>query len=425
MNTDILLHPCSLGGKIPLHPSKSYLHRLIITSYLACGNSKTLHLFDEFKDIQDLNSTIDGMNALLSSDNKQVFTGESASTLRMLLPLALTMNKPCKFILAESLAKRPIKFLLDILTDAGATCTTSLDENDRLNIDISGKINPGTYTLDTAISSQHISGFLFALPLLDKPCELIVNEKYSNKSYINITLNVIKQFGIRYSIKKFQDRYVINIDGRQTYTAPTYNILSIAEPDFSNLAPWLIARAIGSYKLTLPDLPSSSPQPDSIIMKIINAYDTMNREKIRLNSSEEEPYTIDISKSLDLFPPLCVLAAFSNTKTLFTNIDKLKIKESDRVKSMQDILAKINIDTSISKNTLLINGNPESVSCRSPKGIIHLNSYGDHRIAMAAITLSCRLNTPIHLCGADALKKSYPSFLEEFKSLGGKYDIYV
>lgn len=425
MNTDILLHPCSLGGKIPLHPSKSYLHRLIITSYLACGNSKTLHLFDEFKDIQDLNSTIDGMNALLSSDNKQVFTGESASTLRMLLPLALTMNKPCKFILAESLAKRPIKFLLDILTDAGATCTTSLDENNRLNIDISGKINPGTYTLDTAISSQHISGFLFALPLLDKPCKLIVNKRYSEKSYINITLNVIKQFGIRYDIEKFQDRYVINVDGRQTYTAPTRDILSIAEPDFSNLAPWLIARAIGSDTLTLADLPSSSPQPDSIIMKIINTYDTMNREKIRLNSSEEEPYTIDISKSLDLFPPLCVLAAFSNTKTLFTNIDKLKIKESDRVKSMQDILAKINIDTSISKNTLLINGNPESVSCRSPKGIIHLNSYGDHRIAMAAIILSCRLNTPIHLCGADALKKSYPSFLEEFKSLGGKYDIYV
>ena len=77
MNTDILLHPCSLGGKIPLHPSKSYLHRLIITSYLACGNSKTLHLFDEFKDIQDLNSTIDGMNALLSSDNRPIFAGES------------------------------------------------------------------------------------------------------------------------------------------------------------------------------------------------------------------------------------------------------------------------------------------------------------------------------------------------------------
>ena len=181
MNTDILLHPCSLDGRIPLHPSKSYLHRLIIASYLSCDDPKTLHLFDEFKEIQDLNATINGMNALLSSDNKQVFTGESASTLRMLLPIALAMNKPCKFILSKSLSKRPIKFLLDILTDAGATCTTSFDENDRLNIDVTGKINPGTYTLDTAVSSQHISGFLFALSLLDKPCELIVNEKYSDK----------------------------------------------------------------------------------------------------------------------------------------------------------------------------------------------------------------------------------------------------
>ena len=325
MNTDILLHPCSLDGRIPLHPSKSYLHRLIIASYLSCDDPKTLHLFDEFKEIQDLNATINGMNALLSSDNKQVFTGESASTLRMLLPIALAMNKPCKFILSKSLSKRPIKFLLDILTDAGATFTTSFDENNRLNIDVTGKIDPGTYTFDTAVSSQHISGFLFTLPLLDKPCELIVNEKYSDKSYINITLNVIKQFGIRYDMEKFQDHYVINVDGRQTYTSPTYNILSIAEPDFSNLAPWLIARAIGSYKLTLPDLPSSSPQPDSIIMKIINAYDTMNREKIRLNSSEEEPYTIDISKSLDLFPPLCVLAAFSNTKTLFRLVDRKSV----------------------------------------------------------------------------------------------------
>ena len=103
MNTDILLHPCSLDGRIPLHPSKSYLHRLIIASYLSCDDPKTLHFFDEFKEIQDLNATINGMNALLSSDNKQVFTGESASTLRMLLPIALAMNKPCKFILSKSL----------------------------------------------------------------------------------------------------------------------------------------------------------------------------------------------------------------------------------------------------------------------------------------------------------------------------------
>lgn len=446
MNTNILIHPCKLSGKIPLHPSKSYLHRIIIASYLACNDANSTHAFNKREtslecmatlnkkkleiDLmpeksRDILATLNAVKALFSSENKPIFVDESASTLRMLLPLTLAINKPCKFISGTSLSKRPIKFLLDILTSAGAVCTTCYDENGSLNINIRGELQSDTYKLDTGISTQHISGFLFALPLLDKPGKLVVQGKYQERSYINITLNVIKKFGIHYNIEKFEDHYIINIDGKQTYTAPACNALSLAEPDFSNLTPWLVAKALGSDKLTLPKLPTASLQPDSIIMKIINAYDTMNNEEIHQKSNKEKSYVIDISQCLDLFPQLCVLAAFSNTKTLFTNIEKLKLKESDRIKSMQDILKKINIDTNISENTLLINGNPESTLQKPPTDILHLNSFGDHRIAMAAIILSGKLNVPIHLSGVNALEKSYPSFLEEFKSLGGKYDIYI
>ncbi len=412
--------PSSISGSISIPPSKSFLHRAVICAALAGGKSEIYPIV--FSD--DVLATINAVKNLgvdvniAGGDrltlhrgafaNKQIDIdcGDCASTLRFLIPIASALGINVKFKRSISLAKRPIKYYLEVLASNGLNYKLNSDNS----IDVSGKLQAGKFSLRGDISSQFISGLLLTLPLLDDDSETNITSKLESEAYVDMTIAVMKNFGVEVE-KKGNNFY---IKGKQEYKACKYHV----EGDWSQAAFFMAAAAING-NIRIKNLNKNSLQGDKKILDLLSDFGAniyWDAVDLCIKKSKLQGINIDASQIPDLVPILSVVAAYANGTTKINNATRLKYKECDRLKAIYLQLKSLGVDIEKFADGLAINGN------KSYNGGV-LSSHKDHRMVMALSVMALRLKNSLKILDAQSINKSYPNFFRDYNSIGGKSSV--
>ena len=398
-------------GEAGVNPSKSFLHRYLIGAALSKGESviENVSFSEDIKATLDCIETLGATVTIQEDINKIIVKGtdfigkdlsfscrESGSTLRFFIPISLTEPGKRTFFGSLRLLSRPLNVYEEIFKEQGISY-----DNKKEYLDIEGALCPGNFKVLGNVSSQFITGLLFALPLLKEDSVIEIIPPVESKSYIDITLKVLADFGIE---TENDDYKYIKIKGNQSYQPGNFKV----EGDASNAA-FLDAFNYLNGSVTLKNLylalEPAGLQGDRV-------YKHFFREICKDN---EDDLLIDISDCPDLGPILFTMAALKRTVTFF-GTKRLAIKESDRVNAVCDELSKVGVKAEISEN-----------SCKIIKGDLHkakvpFDSHNDHRIVMSMAVLSSVLGGEIE--NAEAVNKSFPEFFNIIKELGVKVEIY-
>lgn len=407
-----------ISGNVQVPPSKSVAHRMLICAALA-GNPCTIVCRGINRDMEATAACLNALGANIKyADGKfsvepvcKVNKGatldcaESGSTLRFLLPVAAALGADAVFTGRGRLPERPLSPLYEEMTAHGIR----MSENGHMPLTCQGSLPAGTYTIDGGVSSQFISGLLMALPLTSAESRIIVTGKQESASYIGLTLNALKQFGIE--IQTTSDGYLI--PGYRKYSTP--DGLIAVEGDWSGAAFWITAGVAGAKQITCSGLDyEHSAQGDRRIVDVLRrmgAEIAISSNSITARPSRLTAAQIDCADIPDLVPIMAVAATTAQGTTVFDNIRRLRIKESDRVQSILELLSGAGISAYATDNTLTVTGGPAHDMEYDPSG--------DHRMAMAAAILASVKNVRIIIKDAECTGKSYPAFFDEFNALGG------
>lgn len=396
---DITIQPKKLSGSITAIPSKSQAHRLLICA--AFADSQTTLLCPETN--QDIEATAGCLNALgaqiLRTDSGYTVTPiraipsqavldccESGSTLRFMLPIAGALGLDTIFQLAGRLPKRPLSPMWEEMERMGC----SLSRPTENTIRCCGQLCAGDYSIDGSVSSQFITGLLYAMALIPGSSRLTVTGKVESRPYIQMTQDALAAFGV-----KTDD---FHVSGSRPFRSPGQVIV---EGDWSNGAFFLAAKALGS-DVQVSGLEMDSPQGDRAASTLLPALC--------------DPIQVFAADIPDLVPILAVVAG-ANQGATFTDVGRLRLKESDRVESVAAMLRNLGADVAITQDTLTV----------SP-AVYHgctIDAVGDHRIAMAAAVAATVAQGPVTILGAQCVAKSYPKFWEEYGRLGGIYEQHI
>lgn len=408
--------------------SKSHAHRLFIASAL----SKRISLLtapDSSKDIEATKNCLTGLGASFRQDGTSceitpmdhrelgvvsIDCGESGATLRFLLPVIGALGIEAGIQMHGRLSERPLSPLYGELVRHGMT----LSPEGSNPLYTGGLLTGGDYQIAGNISSEFITGLLFALPLCAQDSTLLVTEKIQSRPYIDIALDVLRNFRIKIDEEKTPTGEVLfRIKGNQEYISKGYYVV---DGDWSNAAFFLAAGAIGNEPVTVTDCNTDSLQGDMKILNILKAFGanittSPSRKSGRLTDVTVSHGTltgtnIDAANIPDLVPIISVVASVASGTTIIKNIERLRIKESDRVKTIITTLSKLGADITESGNLLIIKGVP-----RLTGGTV--DSFNDHRIAMSAAIASIVSNSQVIIKDAMAVNKSYPTFYEDLKLL--------
>lgn len=393
----VTITPGKASGKILAPPSKSMAHRMLMGAGLANGTS----VVDNIDLSEDIKATLGILEALggqyTIEDRKVIMRGtggkklqttqvldskESGSTLRFFIPLVLTGGGASEFTGAKRLFERPLGIYEDICKEQGI-----LFEKGETGLKVEGQLKASHYKVPGNISSQFITGLLYALPLLEEDSVLEVLPPIESKAYIDMTLEALETFGVEVR----QENNTFFIKGNQVYQAKNVTV----EGDYSNAA-FLDAFNLIGGNVTVEGLRADSLQGDQIYKKY---YEILK---------EENP-VMDIAECPDLGPILIAMAA-SLHGAKFTGTKRLKIKESDRGAVMAEELAKFGIKVDVMDNEIIVHPG----TLQNPNAI--LNSHNDHRIAMSMATL-CTITGGI-IEGAESVRKSFPNYYEVIENLG-------
>jgi len=422
---NIIIYPSEINGIITAVESKSDAHRALICAALSEGLTKIALRSSN----ADMDATAECLTALgarveRTEDGFEVQgkltgggalnCGESGSTLRFLLPIAAVLGKETSFVGSGKLPLRPMRPLTEELRNHGANVTS-----DFLPITLSKAVSGGIYEIPGNISSQFISGLLMALPLAkktDTECEIRLTSKLESSMYVDMTLNTLSQFGVRWKEIEALDNNGIFGGYRLENGCFATNGAYAVESDWSGAAFFFVLGALGGDVL-IKGLREDSLQPDKAIMEIVASAGgriTRSEDGIRVQKGEIKPFDLDVSQFPDLFPVLAVLACGAKGKSLLKNAGRLRIKESDRIKSTAALINTLGGRAVEGDDYLEIYGTGELIGGKA-------DGSGDHRIVMSAAVASSICHNPVEITGAEAVSKSYPSFFEVFENLGGKY----
>ena len=386
---DLTLRPRLLRGNITLIPSKSQAHRLLICA--AFADKATQLVCRETN--ADIEATADclralGAEILRTESGYTVFPakkipeqaslpcGESGSTLRFLLPIAGALGVDATFLLEGRLPQRPLSPLWEEMERMGC-CLSRPTEN---TVRCQGKLKSGEYVIDGGVSSQFITGLLFAHALIGN-CSLTVTGKLESKPYVDMTEDALRCF----DAPNFRTPGYVTVEG-----------------DWSNGAFWLAANALGS-ELTILGLNADSAQGDRAVVDILHLL-------------EKGTPTVSAADIPDLVPILAVCVA-TKRGAVFTDIRRLRLKESDRVASVIAMIKNLGGKAEADENTLTV--------YRTGLRGGTVDAVNDHRIAMASAIAATACKETVTILGAECVKKSYPAFWEEYARLGGKYELYL
>ena len=399
---NISIKPSMLGGSIKAIPSKSAAHRLLICAALA--DRETEISCPSLS--KDISATADCMRALGADiryeqgcfkvkpiekavENAELDCGESGSTLRFLLPVVCALGAGASIKMHGRLPDRPMSPLWEELERHGAEL--SKPQHDVIRVD--GSLKPGEYKIRADISSQFVSGLLFALPLLKGESKIVMEGPVESVGYINMTRQAQEIFSVNCPLEGAE--FAVLADA--SYKSPA---VACVEGDWSNAAFWLVADALSEKNIEVSGLLEDSLQGDKAVVSAI--------EQIKAGDA-----VVDVKDIPDLVPVLSVLAAVSPGRTEFINAARLRIKESDRLRAVNNMLSALGGDCTETEEGLIING------IEKLRGGT-VDSVNDHRIAMSAAVAAIVCTEPVNIVGAEAVEKSYPTFFEDYKKLGGE-----
>ena len=415
---DISITPKKLTGEIGAIPSKSDAHRLLICAALSDEKTVlTLPLIS--KDIAATISCLRSVGADIEVEGKRVTISpvkkvpdraeldcyESGSTLRFMLPVAAAMGINAVFKGSGRLPERPIGELTKVLSDHGIEFSSP-----KLPFEIKGKLSPGKYEIAGNISSQYITGLLLALPMLGGKSDVVLTTKLESAPYVDITLSALERFGV--IVEKTEKGYAV--DGADGYHSPK---CMTVDGDWSNSAFFLTAGAMNG-PVCVTGLSDNSPQGDKKVLEILKyagAEVKKNENGITVKSAKLKASRIDITEIPDLLPILAVFACACEGKTEFYGGRRLRLKESDRLVTTACMINALGGAAEETEDGLIVFG--KSLSGGT------VDSFNDHRIVMAAAVASVMCSGPVVIKDAQAADKSYPTFFEDFRKLGGEADV--
>ncbi len=397
------------SGIIKIPASKSEVHRLLICA--ALSDKETKVYCDGLND--DIEASVSCLNSLGAeiSFSDGMFTvkpirdipekpvlhpKESGSTLRFLLPLTSLFGKDAVFVTEGRLGDRPLSPLKEELEEAGVTITK--EEN---RIRVSGRCEKTAFSIAGNVSSQFISGLIFMLTKTGG--EIEITGKAESRPYIEMTLDALKTFGCDISFTK----NIITVPK----TAPLSSPEEVrAGGDWSNAAFFLSAGVIGKEKITLTGLKTDSVQGDKRIIAVLRDFGAdieINKNGITASPSPLRGITIDAEDIPDLVPVLSVVAANAEGKTEIKNCGRLRLKESDRIEAVYNMIKNLGGKIAVANESIIIEGSPLTGG--------EIDSVNDHRIAMSGAVASFCTESPVTIKGAEAVKKSYPVFWDEIR----------
>ena len=417
-----------LKGTVNIPPSKSLSHRAIIAASLCEGES----IIENIILSDDIKATINAMRSFgveieeikgerykliingkkkLKLINRTIDCFESGSTLRFLIPFFTLLNEEVTFTGRNKLIERPLDPYYKIFDKQKINYKNN---SGKLPLKIIGNLKSGIYEIDGDISSQFITGLMYVLPLLNGDSQIIINKKLESKSYVDLTIDVLKKFNIEIENKNNEYKK-FKIKGNQKYIKRNYKV----EGDYSQAAFWITASLIGNDVL-IKGLNENSIQGDIAILKIIKdmgaKYEFKDDFLILKKNNDLKNIEIDVNDCPDLVPILTVLASFSKGKCKIINAKRLRIKESDRLKAISSEINVLGGKIIEFDDGLEISPINEGIEGE-------VKSFNDHRIAMALAVFSTRINGNIILNGENAINKSYPDFYKDFIKLGGEINV--
>lgn len=418
--SNVIVNPGKLTGTISMPPSKSQAHRAIICAALAKGKSE----ISPIELSADIRATINAVRALgakvtilgntIEVDGTNTFTnaeaeidcGESGSTLRFMLPIAAAGKVSASFAGSGKLPSRPIDSLLKALQNHGVASSDS-----RLPFKISGALQSGLYEMEGNVTSQYISGLLFALPILDGESEIRLTTPLESAHYVKMTIDCLKSFGV--TVKQTETGY--SIKGGQSYIPQRFTI----ESDWSQAAFFLAAGAL-SGDVTLTGLNPDSAQGDKAIVPLLQQFgakiEWQQGGLLRCQAGDLKGININASDIPDLVPILSIVAAFAKGTTTITGAGRLRCKESNRLLAVKDGLERLGVNVRETCDGLVIEG-------RQSIGSSRVDGYNDHRIVMSMAIAALRASGPVEISDMESINKSFPTFFEKFGLLGGTYNV--
>ena len=384
-----VIEASQLTGTVVVPPSKSAAHRYLIASVLAGGG-----MVENLGDSQDLRATHSCLEKLMAQDGELPLLecGESGSTLRFLIPVALAVRGGGRFTGKGRLMERPLGPYEQLLREKGLKW-------ERLGeaLKVEGTLPAGEYRLPGDVSSQFVTGLLLALPLVRGDSEIQITSPLESEGYVEMTLEVLREFGIR---ADWQGRERIQVPGGQRYEPRTVTVPG----DWSQGAIWYAANFL-DHQVKLEGLDPASIQGD----KVVAAY----YWKLARPGDRE----LDVSQCPDLAPALGAMAAFARGTTHLTGAGRLRLKESDRLHAIVETINCLGGRAEEGADSLTIHG------VGALEGGCTVSSFCDHRIAMMAAILATRCQKPVTLTEMECVEKSYPQFWEHFTMLGGKMHV--
>lgn len=417
--------PASLSGALLIPPSKSITHRALICAGLATEESEidnvlfsddiratmdALSAFGAEIDIRDSASfqgrhtlTIRGTGTPASAD-RRIDCAESGSTLRFILPICCLQEGATAITGEGRLSQRPLDQYTVPFGRQGIAIHRPEDAT--LPLEIQGLLQPGEYEMPGHVSSQFVTGLLFALPLLGEDSDIYITSPLESRAYVDMTIRTLSFFGIVVEQRKAYSHY--HIPGGQQYHGTKLAV----EGDWSQAAFWIVAGVLGG-EIGIRGLSPQSLQPDREIVRILSSHIAYEDDTLLVRPGRVSGFRADVSQCPDLAPALAALASVSPGESQIANAARLRIKESDRLAAIAMELGKLGAKITQSPSSLRVTGQHNLTGNR-------VRSWNDHRIAMALAAVSPRVEGELVIEGAEAVNKSYPGFWDDFRALGGQ-----
>ena len=384
---DIRIIPQKLRGAVTPPASKSMAHRAVLAMALA-GGTGTLSNLSDSQDIQATKRCVAALKAPRPEGELPFLDcGESGSTLRFLIPIALAVAGGGVFTGHGRLMERPQQPYFDIFDEKGIF----YGQTDGV-LTVRGTLTPGVYRLPGNVSSQFVTGLLYALPLLPGDSTIEITTPLESGGYVDMTLDMLEKFGISVQNKNYA---VFHISGNQVYQGRDITV----EGDWSQAGFWYSANFLDN-QVAIQGLNADSTQGDRVVASLY------------WKLAKPGDADVDVSGCPDLLPPLAVMAAVRSGTTRFVNAARLRIKESDRLATTAALLNALGGHAEEGPDSLTVRGVPAFSG-----GTV--DGANDHRIVMAAAIAATACTGPVTILGAEAVRKSYPTFWEEYDRLGG------
>ena len=410
-----------LNSEITAPPSKAYTLRALFISSLCDGRSvlKNALYADDQKSAADCLGKLGASIEFKSGDfvvqgnsghpkaaGENLFVGDSGVTARFICAYASLAEGRTFIDGSERIRERPVGELISSLNKLGVKSSYLSNEN-FLPVQINGKsLRGGKTAIDAQKSSQYVSAILIAAPYADKDVEISIKGKIKSEPYVDITLQCMKDFGV--SAKKSKGRYFVKAG--QEYKARDYAI----EGDYSSASYFFAAAAITKGRIKVKNLKKDSAQPDSVLPKLLEKMGckvNYDEKFIEVYGKELKGIEVNMKDSPDVVPTLAVVAAFAKGKTIIKGVEHLRLKESDRIKSVVSNLQKMGVDAKEAKDGMAIRGNPDKIRA------IEVETFDDHRIAMA-FAMAGLAGGGMKIKNPDCVNKSFPDFFRVLSSIG-------